>query len=249
MTAQEATEALIVLPYGDRRIDCDVRRSSRRSNNSVAIHVEPDGRVLIEAPLHATASEIRSAASRRVAWIYRRLAETEERRRGVAPREYVSGETVFYLGRRFRLKVFTSDSVASSRIRSGYLEVTVRDRSPELVRAELEKWYRYRAKEVLPQRLYRMSDRLKWVATAPQVSIRPMSRQWGSCSPLGRISLNVALIRVPPECIDYVLLHELTHLREHNHGPEFYRILSRHLPDWKRVKTRLDSLAELALAK
>jgi predicted metal-dependent hydrolase len=87
------------------------------------------------------------------------------------------------------------------------------------------------------------------VKAIPQLSIRRMSRQWGSCSPQGRIALNVALVRAPQECIDYVLLHELIHLEEHNHGPAFYRLLDRHLPHWKQTKARLDGRADLALAR
>lgn len=239
----------LVLPYGDRRIRCDVRRSKQRAKRSIAIHVEPDGRVVVDAPLQAADPDIRLAVTRRLAWIHRRMVEVENRQKMLTPREYVSGETAVYLGRRYRLKVVSSQGANQVRLRGGYLEVAVSDRSPETVRQELEKWFQARAKEVLPRRLAMMSGRLKWVKAIPPLSIRRMSRQWGSCSPKGRIALNVDLVRVPRECIDYVLLHELTHLREHNHGPAFYRILDRHLPDWKRTKARLDALADLALAR
>ena len=239
----------LVLPYGDRRIGCEVRRSKQRVKRSIAIHVEPDGRVVVDAPLQAAAPDIRLAVTRRLAWIHRRIVEIENRQRVLTPREYVSGETVIYLGRRYRLKVVNSQGANQVRLRGGYLAVAVSDRSPETVRQELEEWFQARAKEFLPRRLAMMSARLNWVKQIPPLSIRRMSRQWGSCSPQGRIALNVDLVRVPRECIDYVLLHELTHLREHNHGPAFYRVLDRHLPDWKRTKARLDALADLALAR
>lgn len=239
----------LVLPYGDRRICCEVRRSSQRATRSIAIHVEPDGRVVIDAPMQAADPDVRSAAIRRLAWINRRLMEIENRQKMLTPREYVSGETAVYLGRRYRLKVTISKGANQVRLRGGYLEVAVNDRSPEIVRQELETWFQARAKELLPRRLAMMCGQLKWVKTTPSLSIRRMSRQWGSCSPHGRIALNVDLVRAPRECIDYVLLHELIHLREHNHGPAFYRILERHLPDWKRIKTRLDALADFALSK
>lgn len=236
----------LVLPYGDRRIRCEVRRSKKRAKRSVAIHVEPDGRVLVDAPLLAANAEIRLAVTRRLAWVYRRVCEAEKRLRLITPREYVSGETVLYLGRRYRLKV-VSQSESGAWLRRGYLEVGVPSRSPQAVRKELEQWLRRRAKEVLPQRLSKASERLRWVEKTPPVSIRQMSRQWGSCSPKGRIALNVGLVRVPTECIDYVLLHELCHLRVHNHGRSFYRLLDMHLPDWRRIKDRLDNMADMAL--
>lgn len=239
----------LVLPYGDHRIRCEIRRSKQRVKQSVAIHVEPDGRVLIDAPLQAADPEIRLAVTRRLAWIHRRLVEVESRKRLLTPREYVSGETVLYLGRRYRLKVVSTQLEHSVRLRGGYLEVSVSNRSPEVVREELEKWIRNRAHEVLPQRLAKIAERLKWVKVKPLISIRRMSRQWGSCSPKGRIALNVDLMRVPTQCIDYVLLHELCHLKAHNHGPSFYRLLDSHLPNWRQIKGRLDAMADLALAR
>jgi predicted metal-dependent hydrolase len=111
----------------------------------------------------------------------------------------------------------------------------------------LNLWLRSRAREILLQRLINMSGRLQWVSEVPPVTIRQMKRQWGSCSPRGRIALNVGLVRVPRECIDYVLLHELCHLKAHNHGRAFYRLLDRHLPDWRQIKLRLDGMADLVL--
>ena len=78
----------------------------------------------------------------------------------------------------------------------------------------------------------------------PQLSVRKMRRRWGSLSLRGRLTLNVDLIRAPKECIDYVITHELCHFKHHNHGPRFYRLLDSIMPDWKKVKHRL----ELSLA-
>lgn len=239
----------MILPYGGRRIRFEVRRSPLRVRPTVAIHVEPDGRVLVDAPQRAADVDIRAALSRRLAWVHRRLVEVETQRRWLTPREYVSGETVLYLGRRYQLKVMDDDVKNCARLRGSYLEITGNDTSPVVVQVELEKWIRKRAKEVLPGRIAKVSEQLRWVKQQPPISIRRMSRQWGSCSPKGHISLNVDLMRVPMECIDYVLLHELIHLKVHNHGQTFYRTLDRHLPEWRRIKRRLDGLAELALAR
>ena len=108
-------------------------------------------------------------------------------------------------------------------------------------------WFRNRAREILLQRLVDVSARLRWVSDVPPVTLRQMKRQWGSCSPRGRIALNIGLVRVSRECIDYVLLHELSHLKVHNHGRAFHRLLDRHLPDWRQIKLRLDAMADLAL--
>ena len=77
--------------------------------------------------------------------------------------------------------------------------------------------------------------------------LQTMKVQWGSCSPAGRLTLNPHLIKVPGECIDYVLLHELCHLKEHNHSQKFYKLLERYLPLWRSKKQRLDDLADIVL--
>jgi len=81
----------------------------------------------------------------------------------------------------------------------------------------------------------------------PAMRLQTMKVQWGSCSPAGRLTLNPHLVKAPRECIDYVLLHELCHLKEHNHSRKFYMLLERHLPQWRRKKERLDELADMVL--
>ena len=92
-----------------------------------------------------------------------------------------------------------------------------------------------------------MAAPLRWVSQLPPVRIQVMTVQWGSCSPAGRITLNPHLVKAPRECIDYVLLHELCHLQHHNHSPNFYKALDRHMPRWRLVKSRLDKMAEQLL--
>lgn len=249
----------LFLPYGQDRIRCLVRRRPARAGGSIAIHVEADGRVLADAPASASAAEVRAALMRRVAWIHRHRTDACRRREPLMAREYVSGETLHYLGRRYRLKLCSDQTMMGRaqdgisprvRMRGGYIEVEAGDApTPALVRGMLEAWYRGRAREVLSARMQAISVDLRWVKQAPPVTLRTMKRQWGSCSPQGRITLNVDLVRAPRDCIDYVILHELCHLRHHHHGKPFYRLLAAHLPQWPEVKRRLDAMAEIVLAR
>ncbi|MFC0154479.1 M48 family metallopeptidase [Xanthomonas dyei] len=246
MTADQ-TASHMVVRYGERRIHCQIRRSALRRSQRIAIHVEPDGRVRLDAPLHAADAQIRQALLQRARWVHLQLLAIEQRQHQLMPREYVSGETVLHLGRRYRLKVVLADQTPDVRLRGGHVEVRVPTPEPDGVRAALGLWQRERAKQLLPQRVTNIAAPLRWITTAPQVSVRAMQRRWGSCSPLGRITLNLGLICVPGPCIDYVVLHELCHLKVHSHGKPFYRLLDMHMPDWRAVKGRLDALAELAL--
>ncbi len=235
--------------YGDQLVRYTVRRRPGRKSSRVAIHVEPDGRVLVDAPESASDRQVRAAVAVRARWIHGHVAAVRQRLAQVLPREYVSGESLLYLGRRYRLKVVPGTaSPPGVRLRGGYVEVAVERRSPTLVRTALNAWYRAKAKALLSARVEELAATLRWVRTPPPVRFQAMKVQWGSCSPAGRLTLNPHLVKAPRECIDYVLLHELCHLREHNHSRRFYRMLDMHMPRWQRRKSRLDALAETLLA-
>jgi predicted metal-dependent hydrolase len=106
---------------------------------------------------------------------------------------------------------------------------------------------RDRAADVFAGRIKELTSRIAWLDAAPPWRMVAMKKQWGSCSPKGTILLNPYLIKAPRECIDYVILHELCHLKEHNHSPRYYRLLSQLMPNWQPVKARLDLMAEFIL--
>lgn len=236
--------------YGEDVILYTLRLQPRRNPSKVAIHVESNGRVLVDAPIGATHTAVALAVTKRAAWIAQHVAEANARLAHVREREYISGESVYYLGRRYRLRVAVDSAVASSsRLRGGYLEITVQRRTAEQVSAVMMAWFRHRAGEVLRARLDTISRQLRWIKEPPPMRLQWMRVQWGSCSPQGRITLHPALVQAPRECIDYVVLHELCHLANHDHSPKFYRLLDRHMPGWREVKSRLDAMAEELLRR
>src|SRR5262249_5874219 len=147
-----------------------------------------------------------------------------------------------YLGRQYRLKV-QEGSPESVKLVGRFLRIQATQREEgERVRALLDDWYRTHAKRVFMHRLEGCleSTRSLGLATAPHLVIRKMAKRWGSCTRAGNILLNLDLVKVPVHCIDYVIIHELCHLKVHNHGKEFYRLLARCLPDWVARKRRLE---------
>lgn len=109
----------------------------------------------------------------------------------------------------------------------------------------LEGWYRQRAEKVFQERLDVCQARAKRESiTATGLTIRKMKTRWGSCSKTGRILLNLELMQAPKECIDYVIMHELCHLKEHHHGPKFWQLLKKLMPDYESRKKRLDLIAD-----
>jgi hypothetical protein len=202
----------------------------------------------VDAPDDAGIAKINRAVLKRAAWISRQVEEARRNQAHAYAREYVSGETHFYLGRRYRLKIHkqtTSEGRVS--LVGGVLSVKTHSATPETVRGHLEQWYRQKAADYFCRRIEELAERIRWLDQPPPFRLTAMQRQWGSCSPKGRISLNPALIRAPRDCIEYVLLHELCHLKEHNHSRRYYRLLSLHMPEWRQTKASLDRMAELIL--
>lgn len=231
--------------YGDEVIAFSLRRQSSRTVTRVAIHVDPDAHVLVDAPDTASLADVLAAVKKRARWISQHVCTARARRAHVLPRDYVSGESLHYLGRRYRLKVIVNAEAAiEARMRGAFITVTAPEHAPSTVKSALDAWYRQRARELFADRLAAVAAPLRWVKQLPQTRLQFMTVQWGSCSPGGRITLNPLLVKAPRECIDYVLLHELCHLLHHNHSPKFYKTLDRHMPHWRVIKEKLDGMAE-----
>jgi predicted metal-dependent hydrolase len=217
-------------------LDFTLRRTRRRT---LAIHVHPDGALEVVAPEGAAEDAVDARVAARAAWIRRQQAFFEDLRPRTPPRRHVPGETHLHLGRRYRLRV--EDGSESVRLSGGWLHVSVPGRVPDRVAAALSRWRRARATERIAARLAEVTERLRIpAARRPRLVLRTMRTRWASLSQAGILSVNPDLIRAPLTCIDYVLVHELCHLDEPHHGPGFWRLLSRRMPDWEAHKRRLE---------
>ena len=233
--------------YGDELIPYE--RTQRYKNvRRVLIKVHPDCRVVIHAPLSATDDEIATAIKKRSRWIYQQRREFRALSAHTTPRRYVSGESHYYLGKQYLLKVIEEPKQAQQvKLLRGKIEVYTRTKQPARIKGLLDEWYKTRAREVFAHRMNAMLEQALWVKGRPPVRVLSMKTQWGSCSPQGRITLNPHLVKAPRECIDYVILHELCHIAEHNHSDRFYRLMKQVMPDWEKRKAQLDGLAERVL--
>lgn len=235
--------------YGEQTFEYHLHRYPSRKKRALKIHVHPNGVVQVDAPESSDLAEIKAAVQRRARWILKHLTEIDERARQVTARQWVSGENMLYLGRRYALKVIEVFDARDQRCRlvRGQLRVEVFQRDVLRIQALVDAWYRKKAGEVFSRRLVAATDSLPWVKQSPEWRLLKMRTQWGSCTPQGELILNPALVRAPTRCIDYVLLHELCHLQEHNHSPRFYQLLDRYMPDWRAVKEYLDGQSELIM--
>lgn len=238
------------LVYGDEAIPFQLRRQDTVISK-IKIHVQPDASVIVEAPHSASEKDIYDALNKKARWILFNRNRSLQFKRHVLKREYISGETHFYLGRRHMLQTIELGHGGKSlvRLNRGHIEVHLPVLDPQAVKLRLKKWYQERAMQYFAKRSKMICESILWVDCSPPITLRAMEKQWGNCSPDGKLTLNPALIKAPRPSIDYVITHELCHLLEHNHSPKFYELLSGISPDWRAKKAELDGLAELLLAE
>lgn len=201
----------------------------------------PDGRVRVAAPPSVSDAAVRVAVIHRLRWIKQKQAGFEGQSRE-SQREMTSGETHYYLGRRYRLQVVATDGSPRVELR-GNQAIVLHARAGSTVEDRerlLQRWYRERLREVVARLLP------KWERTlgveVHQWGIKRMKTKWGSCNAEARrIWLNLELIKKPHACLEYVLVHELVHLRAATHDASFLRRMDRHLPTWRRRRSELNA--------
>ena len=231
--------------YGDDAIVFE-RVTRPQATGKVLIKIHPDCHVVVSAPKDACNDVVLHAVKKRGRWIYEQLREFKRLLEFTTPRKYISGESHYYLGKQYLLKVITApDQIQSVKLLRGKLEVSVRNQSTDKVKALLNDWYKARAREVFSKRLDAMLEHTLWVAERPSFRVLTMQTQWGSCSRNGRITLNPHLVKAHRDCIDYVILHELCHIAEFNHSERFYRLMNQVMPQWEKIKYRLDEMVNL----
>lgn len=231
-------ESIRSVIYGQRTIEYQLIYSAR---STLEIAVLPDATVIVKAPSGSDFSKIEMKVSKRARWIIRQLNYFKQFSPRTPKRYYVNGETHLYLGKRYRLKIIedTQDCVKLTR---GYFLISSRDpANPVATQRLLNNWYAGKATLQFNASFDRCWPKFKQFSLdRPNLSIRRMQKRWGSLSGNGRLTLNLNLIKTPLECIDYVVTHELCHLKFHNHCPEFYMLLETVIPGWEKVKHKLE---------
>jgi predicted metal-dependent hydrolase len=220
------------------RLEFHVQRSGRRT---LEISVKPDMQVVVTAPMESTDARIATAVARRARWIRLQQEAFAELPLPAAPRQWVAGETHRYLGRQYRLRPVEGTSFSVRLSGAFFLVATPTPKSSDGIQIALECWYRNHAKVLLRERVFRALRSTTWLESLqpPVVSVRIMTRRWGSATRNNRVYFNLDLVKTPLGCVDYVVMHELIHLKVPHHGPTFWRLLSRCMPDWKYWRERL----------
>src|SRR5574341_36697 len=217
-----------LLQFGAKQIPYRLHRAGVKR---LRIVVSPDLTVDAHAPLGVDERRVHAAVLKKAPWIAKVLDKLESYHPLPTLKKYVSGETFVYLGRQYRLKV-TDGTKKVAKLNGRFLQVEISDKNrAKRVKQAVRDWYRSRAAEVFR----RYIDKCYAIASRhgvpiPSLSVRTMRRRWGSCSGAKRITLNLNLVQVPVHCVEYVIMHELCHLRYSNHSRQFYSLLNRCQP-------------------
>lgn len=236
-------EETCVARCGADTIEYRVRRSARRTR-TILISVDRDG-VQLAAPLDTEDEELRALVVRRAAWIRKKLQALAD---APAPLRFVSGETIPYLGRTVPLACRQDGTSApqvrfdGSRLRISVPAGLADEERLATARDAVVAWYRARAAEHLPAAVEAWSSRLG-SGRPPPVLVRDQRKRWGSCGSDGVIRLNWRLVMLDDSLIEYVVVHELSHLRVRNHSPAFWQLVERSIPDAAQRHRRLKEIA------
>lgn len=223
--------------FGRKTINFSVIRSARRKK-TIALYIEPTGDILVRAPMNTPYSRVAHVVKSKAEWIIKKLRNLDNISHQIK-KEFVSGESFFYLGRYMRLKIQKDRDVKKTVVRMyrGRLEVIMNPagkngKVPEEIRDVITKWYKIQAARRIPERIEIYADKMR--LTVSSVLIRDQKKIWGSCSTKGVLRFNWRIIMTPMSLVDYVVVHELCHLKYRNHSKSFWKYLGMIMPDYER---------------
>jgi predicted metal-dependent hydrolase len=201
----------------------------------------PHGKVRIAAPLHMNLDTVRVFAISKLGWI----KQQQEKLRGQArqsPREYLDRESHYVWGRRYLLNVVERDAPPEVVVTHGKLVLHLRPgASQEKRQSVLDEWFREQLKDETRLLIAKWAPHIG--VTAPTFTARKMKTKWGSCTPAANsILVNLELAKKPLECLEYIVVHELTHLLEPSHNARFINLMTQFMPKWRFYRDELNRL-------
>ena len=231
--------------FGDTTIEYQVRRSERRKK-TVQVTIDGGG-VQVAAPMDTPADDLQTLVRRRAPWI---LNHASEGLLAVAPKRFVSGETLPYLGRNVRM-VFDIADVRKPEVQFDHWRFTIKvphdlrdDQRYERIRKTIVGWYRGRAAVRLQAGVEKWLPRFGG-GEPPEILIRDQRQRWGSCAPDGTLRFNWRVVMLEPALVDYVIVHELAHLTVRNHSDDYWKLVIQIIPDAQERRRILRTVGQM----
>ncbi len=226
-----------VFSYGKYTYDYYLIKEARQT---ISLTVKPDLSVVLKSPIGYSKEKINAFLKRKWLWLEKQLSFFKKFQNNNGKKEYISGESFLYLGRQYKLIVCQAKN-NQVKLDQGKLMLFTNGgaRNGKNNKKILEKWYEEKTKDVLCARYQEVLKSFK-VKTVPDFVIKKMDKRWGSFVSNKKILLNPKLIQAPKYCIDYVITHELCHLERKRHDSNFFKLLESKIPNWEKVKEKLE---------
>ena len=213
----------------DSTLTCKVIRSKKR-RKTISLCIDGDGCLVVHAPHRLPLSAIQQFLASKRDWIDRKFRQRQLEREQFRPKDFVPGEEFLYQGNRFPLEI-AENGKGRHPLEFTRDRFVLRRKALPQARDHFHRWYRNAARQVITEKLERFGEALGLV---PQgLTITGARRRWGSCSSKNRLSFSWRIVMAPPDILDYVVLHELMHMKEKNHSKRFWGSLERVFPDYK----------------
>lgn len=214
-------------------LDFEVRRSARRK--TFGLTVDRAGELVVHAPETTDDQQLRKWIGKKLLWVHRKLAEKEDLRPRRRPLEFVTGESIFYLGQSYRLKL-VDDQDEPLQFDGEWF--TLRRADQTGATAQFRKWFIQAGREWLAERVPALLPKIGGGVAV--VDVRDLGFRWGSCGKSGSLHFNWRVLQLPVHLIDYIVAHELVHRLERNHSQRFWQILEEAMPDCKSREAELE---------
>jgi predicted metal-dependent hydrolase len=216
--------------YGNRKIEFEIEY---RNRNTLAIQVEPIDKVLVLSPKGLSEEIIKEKVKLKAKWILKKLLHFKDMGYIQSKREFVNGEAFMYLGSSYSLQLLLDENLYKPivKLSDGKLNIFAPTKDRTILKNALQKWYKREAKKIIIKRLEFYKP--KFSVEPGIIKIKEQKKRWGSCSSKGNIYFNWRAVMAPSPVIDYIIVHEMSHLIHKNHSSKFWKSVEAILPDYK----------------
>lgn len=216
--------------YGNKTIEFEVSYKNRKT---LAIQIEPIDTITVLSPFGLPEDVIKEKVKSKGKWIIKKLLDFKDMRFIPYNREYVNGESFMYLGRNYSLQIIIDEDLLRPKVKisDGKFQIITPIRDQDILKKSMEKWYRREAKKIIIKRIEFYKPKFK---IEPRlIKIKEQKKRWGSCTSKGDLLFNWRAVMAPSPVIDYIIVHEMSHLAYRNHSNKFWKSIESILPDYK----------------
>ena len=228
--------------FGHKTISYSIIRTSRRKK-TITLTIEPEGKIIVRVPVRTTDSKLAHIVKSKAEWVVKKLRSLNNISL-TATKEFVSGESFSYLGRHLRLKILRDTDkekpvvkLHGSRLQVAFYRANRNGKYSKEIRDAITEWYKKLAAKRITERITIYTRKMG--LSRPGVIIRNQQKRWGSCNKNGELRFNWRIIMAPMSLVDYVVVHELCHIKYKNHSKLFWKYLGMIMPDYEKRKERI----------